>query len=106
MAAGGIHWKGIENVLFDTKRQGFREQIDEAVKLATRDLFSNRTAKMMTLLPSDVEDEARKKLTRRINVLETVSDFSLRIRLSRDAIGNAVVAAAVELLKRGINASA
>jgi len=102
----GIYWKGIENILFDTKRLAFPEQIDEAVKLATRDLFLNRTGKMMTLRPSDVEDEARKKVDRGINILEAVVDFSLRVRLSRDAIGNAVIATAVELLKRGIHASA
>jgi hypothetical protein len=69
-----------------------------AVGVATTDLVLNRTGKMMAVQASDVEKLAVETLFRRLEALRTISDFTQRTRLSRDAIGNAVISAAAELL--------
>ncbi len=96
---GGINWKRIENVFFDTKNFVFEEQLIAAVGIATTDLALNRTGKMMVLQATDIEKLAVDKLFRGLETLRAVADFTRRARVSRDAIGNAVISAAAELVE-------
>jgi hypothetical protein len=96
---GGINWKRIENVFFDTKNFPFEKQLIAAVGVATTDLVLNRTGKMMVLQATDIEKLAVDKLFRGLETLMAVTDFTRRARVSRDAIGNAVISAAAELLE-------
>lgn len=96
---GGIHWKRIENALFDSKHRAFEGQLIAAVEVATTDLVLNRTGKVMVLQATDIEKLAVERLFRGLETLRAVADFTRRVRLSRDAIGNAVISAAAELLE-------
>jgi len=96
---GGIHWKRIENVFFDARHLPFKEQLVAAVGVATTDLVLNRTGKTMVLQATDIEKVATEKLFDGLETLRSVSDFTHRARLSRDAIGNAVIWAAAKLLE-------
>ena len=95
----GIHWKRIENALVDLQRQSFEDQLREAMHVAAGDLFSNRVGKMMVLQQSGVEGLVREKLARGLATLRGVSDFTRRVHLMRNAIANAVISAAAELLE-------
>jgi len=96
---GGINWKRIENVLFDLKDVPFEEQLIAAVGAATTDLVLNRTRKTMVLQATDIQKLTMGKLFRGLETLRGVADFTQRVRVCRDAIGNAVISAAAELLE-------